>query len=158
MVIGVDDIIDRVRAIPDPELPWVNIGDLGVLREVSVIDGRVAVVVTPTWTGCPAMDAIRDSIRSVLQQAGFEADQIAVNTHYSPAWSTDHITEAGRRKLAAVGIAPPRLLADQDKQDTRCPRCESSQVRQVSEFGATACKALMACRTCLEPFDRFKEL
>ncbi len=158
MVIGARQLQGRLAAVPDPELPWVTIQDLGILRKVRCQDGRAVVEITPTWSGCPAMDTIREAIRLVLFDAGYESEQIEINTTYTPAWSTDDITEAGRRKLASAGIAPPRRAAANPRGVTLCPRCESSQVRQVSEFGATPCKALMACKDCLEPFDRFKEL
>ena len=158
MVTAARQLRRRLEAVPDPELPWVTIEDLGILRGVHLEGGRALVEITPTWSGCPATDAIGESIRSVLKEAGFGAEQIEINIRYSPAWSTDDITEAGRRKLRDAGIAPPRRPAEHPRGATLCPRCESSQVRQVSEFGATSCKALMACRKCLEPFDRFKEL
>ena len=158
VVIGVAELRARLEEVPDPELPWVSIADLGVLRSVRVEGDRATVEVTPTWSGCPAMDAIRESIRAVLEEAGFAAPQIRIETTYSPAWSTDDITDAGRRKLARAGIAPPRRPADQPVGATLCPRCRSAAVRQVSQFGSTPCKALMVCGGCLEPFDRFKEL
>jgi len=158
VVIDARDVQSRVEAVPDPELPWVTISDLGVLRSTHIALGRAVVEVTPTWSGCPAMDAIRESIRLVLGEAGFTPEQMEINTTFSPAWTTDDITDAGRRKLAQAGIAPPRRPAEQPLGETLCPRCQSTGVRQVSEFGSTPCKALMVCRSCLEPFDRFKEL
>ncbi len=152
------EIRELVAAVPDPELPWVTIEELGVLRGTEIARERAVVEITPTWSGCPAMDAIRDSIRAVLREAGFGVDQIEIHTRYSPAWTTDDITHAGRRKLAQAGIAPPRRPAEDPQGATRCPLCDSVGVRQVSEFGATPCKALMVCNRCLEPFDRFKEL
>ena len=152
------EIRHLVAAVPDPELPWVTIADLGVLRGARIAGERAVVEITPTWSGCPAMDAIRDSIRTVLREAGFAADQIEIHTRYSPAWTTDDITDEGRMKLGQAGIAPPRRPAQDPGGATRCPLCDSSGVRQVSEFGATPCKALMVCNNCLEPFDRFKEL
>ena len=158
VVITLAELRNRLEEVPDPELPWVNIAELGVLRKARIEGDRAIVEVTPTWSGCPAMDAIRESIRLVLTEAGFSPPQIQIDTSYSPAWTTDDITDSGRRKLSQAGIAPPRRPAEQPVGTTRCPRCRSSGVRQVSEFGSTPCKALMACRNCLEPFDRFKEL
>ncbi len=158
VVIDARQLQRRLEAVPDPELPWVTISDLGVLRRAVVEEARVVVEVTPTWSGCPAMDAIRESIRLVLDGAGYKPEQVEINTSFSPAWTTDDITDAGRRKLARAGIAPPRKPAEKPLGDTVCPLCQSSRVREVSEFGSTPCKALMACRSCLEPFDRFKEL
>ena len=158
MVIDVAELRTRLEEVPDPELPWVTIAELGVLREAHIEADRAVVEVTPTWSGCPAMDAITESIRLVLNEAGFGPEQIEIVTNYSPPWTTDDITDQGRRKLARAGIAPPRRPAAQPVGTTLCPRCRSSGVRQVSEFGSTPCKALMVCRSCLEPFDRFKEL
>ena len=158
LVIDLAELQDRLEGVPDPELPWVTIAELGVLRSSRIAENKAVVEVTPTWSGCPAMDAIRESIRAVLREAGFARGQIQINTSYSPAWSTDDITDAGRRKLAEAGIAPPRRPAAHPVGATGCPQCRSTVVRQVSEFGSTPCKALMVCRSCLEPFDRFKEL
>lgn len=158
MVISAQQIRTRLAAVPDPELPWVTIEELGVLRETRLEGNRAVVEITPTWSGCPAMDAIKESIRQVLDEAGFLPEQIQINTVYSPAWTTDHINAVGRRKLARAGIAPPRAPADHPSGLTLCPLCQSPEVREVSEFGSTPCKALMACNRCLEPFDRFKEL
>jgi len=164
-------------AVLDPELPVVTIADLGILREVTVrADGHVDVVVTPTYSGCPATEVIKADLLSALRNAGF--DDVAVRTVRSPAWTTDWITEAGRRKLADHGIAPPSgvgavgpvgvtlgrpadpddLLRDDDllKDAVRCPRCGSVQTRLVSQFGATACQSMHRCTSCLEPFDRIK--
>lgn len=144
-------------AVEDPELPFVTIEDLGILREVQVSDeGKVTVVVTPTYSGCPATEVIRDSIVSALADTGF--DDAEVKTVFSPAWSTDDITAAGRRKLEAAGIAPPRPLAEAADSRILCPRCRQASARTVSEFGSTACKALMVCDRCGEPFDHFKEI
>ncbi len=158
VVTGPPIIKDLVGAVPDPELPWVTIAELGVLRGARISGERAVVEVTPTWSGCPAIDAITDSIRAVLTEAGFGLEQIEIHTTYSPAWTTDDITHDGLRKLAQAGIAPPRRPAEDPQGATRCPLCDSSGVRPVSEFGATPCKALMVCNACLEPFDRFKEL
>ena len=145
-----------VAAIPDPELPVVSIGDLGVLRSVEAsADGTVVVTVTPTYSGCPALDAIRDEIRARLAANGFE--RVEVKTVLSPAWTTDWISERGRVRLRELGIAPPRpqpLL----ELAVRCPRCGSASTRLVSRFGSTACTAHRVCNDCAEPFDHFKEL
>jgi ring-1,2-phenylacetyl-CoA epoxidase subunit PaaD len=162
-VVGAD--VARARAlaaaVPDPEVPVLTIDDLGVLRDVSVDDdGRVQVVITPTYSGCPAMDAIRDDVVSALQNNGFP--DVEVRLVLSPAWTTDWMSEDGRRKLVEYGIAPPTgrrpagpvalTLA------VRCPRCGSADTRELSRFGSTACKALWQCRACAEPFDHFKAL
>ena len=137
--------------VVDPEIPVVTIDDLGILRDVQVDGGRVTVVITPTYSGCPAMDVIRDEIDGVLRLAGF--DDITVKTVLSPAWTTDWMSDAGRQKLADFGIAAPR----RSDVEVVCPRC-SGGATVISEFGSTACKALMVCSSCGEPFDHFKEI
>lgn len=145
-------------AVADPEVPVLTIADLGVLRDVAVDGGRVTVTITPTYSGCPAVDAIRDDIVLALTDAGF--DEVDVRLTLSPAWTTDWMTDAGKRKLSAYGIAPPtgRAAAGPVKLAlaVKCPRCGSLQTREVTRFGSTACKALYECRACLEPFDHFK--
>jgi ring-1,2-phenylacetyl-CoA epoxidase subunit PaaD len=140
----------RIRGIlaqvPDPEIPVLSVLDLGVIRHVRQRpDGRIEIGVTPTWTGCPATPAIKDDVGRALARAGFDAVTVDV---LAPPWTTDEISPEGRRKLAAFGIAPPGS-AD-------CPRCGSSRVTRLSEFGSTPCKALFRCDSCLEPFDSFK--
>ena len=146
-------------SVPDPELPVLTIEDLGVLRDVAVADDRVVVTITPTYSGCPAMDAIRDDLVLALTTEGF-AD-VEVRLTLSPAWTTDWMTDAGKRKLADYGIAPPTERAAAGgpirlQLSVRCPRCGSLDTRELARFGSTSCKALYECRTCLEPFDHFK--
>ncbi|GAA4911280.1 1,2-phenylacetyl-CoA epoxidase subunit PaaD [Streptomyces coeruleoprunus] len=148
-------------AVPDPELPAVTLEELGVLRGVHVLGpGRVRVELTPTYTGCPGIEAMASDVERVLHEHGM-AD-VAVVTVLSPAWTTDDITEEGRRKLAEFGIAPPRpQKADGPVPLTlaiRCPHCGSTDTELLSRFSSTACKALRRCVTCREPFDHFKEL
>jgi len=144
-----------VAAVVDPELPLVTIAELGILRDVREDpSGRVTVSITPTYSGCPALDVIRADITAALGRAGY-AD-VEVRTQLSPAWSTDQITEEGRAKLAANGIAPPGPVLLQIRP--RCPVCGSPDTEELSRFGSTACKALWRCRTCAEPFDRVKPL
>ena len=139
-----------VAGVVDPEIPVLTIDDLGVLRDVAVDgDGRVEVTITPTYSGCPAMDTIRADVERALHAHGF-ADAV-VRTVLSPAWTTEWMTEEGKRKLAAYGVAPPVPV-----DLVRCPNCGSADTRLVSQFGSTACKALRACNQCLEPFDHFK--
>lgn len=133
--------------VPDPEIPAVSVLDLGIVRGLSA-DGR-AVLVTPTYTGCPAAVAIEQSIRAALDAAGMGS--IAIETCLSPPWTTDWITQAGHEKLHAYGIAPPSTAPT-----ATCPRCASTDTVEVSRFGSTPCKALWRCRVCAEPFDRFK--
>ena len=146
-----------VAAVPDPELPMVTIADLGILRDVSVTDsGSVTVTITPTYSGCPAMDVIRTEIRRALARAGYHS--VEIRTRLQPAWTTDWITEDGKRKLAAAGIAPPSgdRRAVPLTLTVRCPSCGSPDTEELSRFGSTACKALWRCRACGEPFDHFK--
>jgi ring-1,2-phenylacetyl-CoA epoxidase subunit PaaD len=157
-----------VAAVLDPELPMITIEDLGILRDVQVHDGRVQVTITPTYAGCPAMDAIRADIEEAVHRA-LPDHGVDVLTVLAPAWSTDDLTDAGRTKLAEAGIAPPGVsrLAGAGTSTTsgaavalelsvRCPQCGSPDTRELSRFGSTACKALWVCRACSEPFDRFK--
>lgn len=137
-------------AVVDPEIPVLTIADLGILRQVSCEEGRIKVTITPTYSGCPAMRQIEDDLRSALTAAG-HAD-VDVTTVHHPPWSSDWITAAGREKLADFGIAPP--VPD---GKVLCPRCQASEPRLISRFGSTACKALMVCSSCGEPFDHFKE-
>jgi ring-1,2-phenylacetyl-CoA epoxidase subunit PaaD len=147
-------------AVLDPEVPVLTIADLGVLRDVTVdADGLVIVTVTPTYSGCPAMDVIRRDVVDAVRAAGFP--DVEVRTVLSPAWTTDWMTEQGRRALQDYGIAPPQLRTSTTgpmlvSLSVRCPQCGSPDTRELSRFGSTACKSLWACNGCLEPFDHFK--
>lgn len=145
-------------AVPDPEIPILTLGDLGVLRGVTRRDGHIVVRLTPTYTGCPATSVIALSVEMALVEAGF-ADA-RVETVLSPAWTTDDLTPEGRRKLADFGIAPPAGKASHralfGEETVACPRCGSTDTVRVSEFGSTPCKAHWTCRACREPFDYFK--
>jgi ring-1,2-phenylacetyl-CoA epoxidase subunit PaaD len=145
-------------AVVDPEIRVVTIADLGILRDVSVDGDKVTVTITPTYSGCPAMDAIRSDIRRALGSAGWT--DVEVKTVLRPAWSTDRITPAGRDKLAAAGIAPPGPSRGPMslRLSVRCPQCGSPDTEELSHFGSTACKALWRCRACAEPFDHVKAL
>jgi ring-1,2-phenylacetyl-CoA epoxidase subunit PaaD len=152
----------RARAlaaeVPDPEIPVVTIEDLGILRDVTEDDrGWVHVQVTPTYSGCPAMDAIADDVVDRLTRAGYL--HVDVEFVLSPAWSTDDISAAGLAKLAAYGIAPPSPTGPVALTlSVRCPQCGSLDTRESSRFGSTACKSLWVCNACREPFDHFKAL
>jgi ring-1,2-phenylacetyl-CoA epoxidase subunit PaaD len=146
---------DVVGAVPDPEIPVVTIAELGILRSVSVVDGRAVVEITPTYSGCPALEAIADDVARVLAGAGYADAE--VRTVLAPAWSTDAITDAGRRKLAAYGIAPPGPTVSLTLS-VRCPQCGSPDTRESSRFGSTPCKSLWVCRACREPFDHLKAI
>ena len=151
-------------SVTDPELPVLTLADLGVLRDVRVgADGVVAVTVTPTYSGCPAMAAMRDDLVTRLHGAGFP--DVRVDVALQPAWTTDWITEQGRAALRAYGISPPgpaprgpvTLQLGATRRDVACPLCGSRRTALTSEFGSTACKALYRCEDCLEPFDHVKE-
>lgn len=163
--------LDRARraaaAVTDPEMPVLTLADLGVLRDVSYDhDGAVVVTVTPTYSGCPAMETIRTDLRRALSESGCPGVQI--RTVLTPAWSSDWISADGRRKLAENGIAPPGPAPHHDgpipltltppRFDVRCTRCGSADTALTSEFGATPCKSLYRCRSCAEPFERVKEI
>jgi ring-1,2-phenylacetyl-CoA epoxidase subunit PaaD len=146
-------------AVVDPEIPVLSLEDLGVLRGVERRDGCIVVKLTPTYTGCPATLAIREAVEAALADAGIAGAR--VETVLSPAWTTDDITEEGRRKLRAFGIAPPPNRAGSvralfGEEQVVCPRCGSTATAKISEFGSTACKALWRCEDCAEPFDYFK--
>ncbi|AZK95241.1 MULTISPECIES: 1,2-phenylacetyl-CoA epoxidase subunit PaaD [Streptomyces] len=148
-------------AVPDPELPVLTLAELGVLRDVQILGpGRVEVALTPTYTGCPAVETMSADIEHALRGHGMT--EVSVVTVLSPAWSTDDITAEGRRKLAESGIAPPRPHAASGPVpvglSVRCPQCGSTETELLSRFSSTACKALRRCVSCREPFDHFKEL
>jgi ring-1,2-phenylacetyl-CoA epoxidase subunit PaaD len=168
-----------LEQVPDPEIPVVSIRELGILRDVrTTANGSIEVVITPTYSGCPAMGQIEDDVKASLQQAGLQA---TVVTQLAPAWTTDWMTETAKTKLRAYGIAPPQCSADGKvygqknttdliaasaiiqkargpfgSEAVPCPRCHSSNTTKTSHFASTACKALYKCLACLEPFDYFK--
>ena len=160
----VSDIDLRQRAwnaasqVVDPEIPVLTIADLGVLRDVAVSDGHVEVAITPTYSGCPAMNMIVLEIELALERAGI--GRPTVRTVLSPAWTTDWMSEDGRNKLRAYGIAPPQASSSRralfGEQQVACPQCGSGDTEVLSEFGSTSCKALWRCKSCREPFDYFK--
>lgn len=151
------ELLDRVK---DPEVPVISVLELGVVRDVAVeADGKAVVTITPTYTGCPAMDVMAADIRNELLGAGIPA--VEVRTTLAPAWTTDWITEDGKRKLLEYGIAPPEKSADIRALKgappvVPCPQCGATDTVMISAFGSTACKALWKCNACLEPFDQFK--
>lgn len=144
---AVSEIRKALSTVVDPEIPVLTIEDMGILRDVKVDGGRVVVTITPTYSGCPAMGVITNEIESAVSEAGYEVE---VRLELSPAWTTDWMTEEAHRKLTEFGIAAPT-------GSVQCPRCASSDITTISQFGSTACKALMVCDTCREPFDQFKQ-
>lgn len=155
-----EEIYEILETVKDPEIPVISIIDLGILRHVEIDkNGELVVSITPTYTGCPAMDTIEKEIKTKLENAGH---RVQVKSLISPAWTTDWITERGRKNLEDYGIAPP-AEATTDKsfltgthKEIRCPQCKSTNTHMISHFGSTACKALYRCNDCHEPFDYFK--
>ncbi|MDH6125602.1 1,2-phenylacetyl-CoA epoxidase subunit PaaD [Kitasatospora sp. GP82] len=156
-------------AVPDPELPMLTLADLGVLAEVEEDEGTVTAWLTPTYSGCPAVAEMAADVDARLRAAGYPS--VHVRLRLDPPWSTDLISETGRRKLAEAGIAPPQpgsvgsgavrqgvLRLGPTRHVVHCPQCGSTDTEELSRFGSTACKALWRCRSCREPFDRIKEI
>ncbi|NGY58766.1 phenylacetate-CoA oxygenase subunit PaaJ [Lentzea sp. NEAU-D13] len=159
--------LEIASAVRDPELPVLTLADLGVLREVSEQDGRVVVTITPTYSGCPAIDEMGADLRRSLISAGFA--EVEVRLSLSPAWTTDWISDEGRTKLAEAGIAPPSRVGPvavgpvplnlvPPSRQVACPQCGSLNTSEISRFGSTACKALRRCNACSEPFEHVKEI
>lgn len=152
------DLCAAIAGVPDPEVPVITIEDLGILRAVLVDEQArtVSVLITPTYSGCPAMDEIRADIAGALAARGWR--DVEVRTVLAPAWTTEWMSEDGRRKLREHGIAPPGelLLQIHPRAVVLCPQCESSDTEELTRFGSTSCKALWRCRSCREPFDHFK--
>jgi ring-1,2-phenylacetyl-CoA epoxidase subunit PaaD len=156
---------DIAATVCDPEIPVLTIEDLGILRNVQVTaTGKVTVTITPTYSGCPAMDAIRDDLKTAFAKEGYE--DVEVDLVLAPAWTTDWMTEAGKEKLQQYGIAPPSGMSDAArhagpirlKMAVKCPQCASLNTKELTRFGSTSCKALYVCQDCKEPFDYFKVL
>lgn len=147
---AVADIWQWLEAVPDPEIPVISVVDLGVVRDVAVDGQRATVTITPTYSGCPAMRVIAEDIREALLARGL--DTVEIKTQIAPVWTTDWLSAKGLARLEEYGIAPPRAKG----RPERCPRCQSTDVALVSQFGSTPCKAQWRCQACLEPFDYFK--
>lgn len=149
---------DAAATVHDPEIPVLSIADLGILREARAEDGRAVVVITPTYSGCPAMDTITTDVKQALSRAGH--DDAEVRLVLQPAWTTDWMTDEGKAKLSEYGIAPPAARTTDGPvligMAVKCPRCHSLDTREITRFGSTSCKALYTCNECLEPFDYFK--
>jgi ring-1,2-phenylacetyl-CoA epoxidase subunit PaaD len=148
-------------SIPDPEVPAISIVELGVVREVKVDGDQVEVVMTPTYSGCPAMKMMEEAVKEKLSAEGY---RVSIRIVYKPAWTTEWLSEETREKLRAYGIAPPpkltfahlHPLAPATDEPVRCPFCDSSATTLTSRFGSTACKALYFCESCRQPFEQFK--
>jgi ring-1,2-phenylacetyl-CoA epoxidase subunit PaaD len=155
-----DEVWSWLSEVSDPEIPVLNVVELGIVRQVSLVSGKLHVIITPTYSGCPAMRTIEEDIEEILLEKGVSLFEIS--TVLSPAWTTDWMTDEAREKLRMEGIAPPQK-GSADKgllmgrlREVKCPRCSSLETHMISQFGSTACKALYRCDTCLEPFDYFK--
>ena len=152
-----DRALALLEAVTDPEIPVLTIADLAILRDVTVQGDEVQVTITPTYSGCPAMNMIALEIETTLARSGIKS---RIVTQLSPAWTTDWLSDAAREKLAAFGIAPPENTTSRralfGEAHPACPLCGSGDTEQISEFGSTACKSLHRCRACREPFDAFK--
>lgn len=156
-----DKIWQLLEGIPDPEIPVLSIHDLGIVRKIEELDDEIVVTITPTYTGCPAMNVFEDDIVTKLNENGYQ--KVRVKTTYDPPWTTDWLSEDAKKRLQEYGIAPPEqkttdknaLLVD-DRKSVTCPQCKSKNSKMISQFGSTACKALYQCNDCLEPFDYFK--
>lgn len=152
------EIMALLSSVKDPEIPVLTVEDMGVIRSIEIDGNHVTVKITPTYSGCPAMDVIEKEVRSVLTNAGVDVE---VKTILSPPWTTDWISEHGKKKLLAVGIVPPqgsasKLSLTAQDPELNCPKCQSKNTQVISNFGSTACKALWKCNECLEPFEYFK--
>ncbi len=153
-------ILETLEKVTDPEIPVLSIVDMGLIRDIQLTENQIEVVITPTYSGCPAMNVIEIEILATLQMNGFE--NVKVTTVLSPAWTTDWLTERGRQQLLEYGIAPPargtvdKHVLFQEDRVVACPQCNSINTKMISQFGSTACKAMYKCNDCLEPFDYFK--
>lgn len=159
MTITEEHIWQILKEVPDPEVPVLNLLDLGIIRDVKFNEEEIEVIVTPTYSGCPATSMINMAIKMKLIERGF--NNIKITNQLSPAWTTDWMTEEGKQKLKAYGIAPPVYSKNNDElfsktDEVECPLCGSKHTHLVSQFGSTACKALYQCDDCREPFDYFK--
>jgi ring-1,2-phenylacetyl-CoA epoxidase subunit PaaD len=161
-VVTDEALLERARAaaaaVADPELPPLTIEDLGILRGVRLVNGSIEVVITPTYSGCPAMREISEAVETAVREAG--AESVRVRLVLTPAWTTDWLTDTAHDKLRALGIAPPEPGSGPEalfgEKSTACPRCGSARTERISAFGSTACKAMHRCLACREPFEAFK--
>jgi ring-1,2-phenylacetyl-CoA epoxidase subunit PaaD len=152
--ISAEVIWKLMEEIPDPEIPVLSIIDLGIVRDIKIGDDEIEIIITPTYSGCPAMDMIRMNIRLNLLEHGYQ--NIKITTTLSPAWTTDWMNEEAKQKLKEYGIAPPARFFFDKIIEIKCPLCNSTDTKLISQFGSTACKALYQCNVCKEPFDYFK--
>ncbi len=161
--LSTQNIWDILQTIPDPEVPAISIVELGVVRNIEIINSEsIKIQITPTYSGCPALKTMEDDVIEKLKEHGFST--VKIETIYKPAWTTDWLTETTKQKLKEYGIAPPQKLTlehliplgKQPGQVTQCPFCDSADTKITSQFGSTACKALYFCNNCHQPFEHFK--
>lgn len=153
MSLSEKEILTLLEDVQDPEIPVLNIVEMGIVREINISDEKVQISITPTYMGCPAMNMIENEMLDVLYEKGIS--KVKVKTVYSPAWTTDWLSDETKNKLKEYGIAPPRAVTDLlDKIE--CPFCNSNSTKLTSEFGSTACKSLHYCDACHQPFEHFK--
>lgn len=150
---SITEVRQWLANIPDPEIPVLSIVDLGIVREVAWLDEELLITITPTYSGCPAMEVIASEIRATVESHG--VSRLRLVTKLAPAWTTDWLSDVAKERLREYGVAPPAPLIAIDPR-VACPRCGSFETQLISRFGSTACKALYKCRSCLEPFDVFK--
>jgi ring-1,2-phenylacetyl-CoA epoxidase subunit PaaD len=150
------ELWDLLDAVKDPEIPAVSLWEMGILQDIQVQDEKVVVTITPTYSGCPAMTVMAEDLQLALTAAGHSESSVV--SRLSPAWSTSWMSEEAQEKLRVYGIAPPGAGCAGEDVSIHCPRCSSAEVRKLSEFGSTACKALYQCGSCGEPFDFFKPI
>lgn len=155
----IDKVWETLETVSDPEIPVLSVVDLGVIRKAAFTDSVLEVTITPTYSGCPAMEVIESDVRDALLKAGFEP--VKIITAISPAWTTDWMSENGKKKLMEYGISPPAHSSDKSTltgspKSVICPNCKSTNTKLKSEFGSTPCKSLYVCQECREPFDHFK--
>jgi ring-1,2-phenylacetyl-CoA epoxidase subunit PaaD len=158
-LINKETVYAILESVKDPEIPVLSVIDMGIIRDVKIHKNLYEVVITPTYSGCPAMRMIEMNITAALHKAGIE--HVSVSTVLNPAWTTDWMSEEGKERLKSYGIAPPRdnvnrLSADEEFEGIECPQCSSKNTEVISQFGSTPCKSLLKCKDCLEPFDYFK--
>lgn len=160
-LLSIEQIWNLLQTIPDPEVPVISIVELGVVRNVEVVDATVVITMTPTYSGCPALKAMEDDIRAALHQEGIT--DVKIKMTYKPAWTTDWLSEEAKAKMEAYGIAPPTAKSTDQlnpfskiKTEVHCPFCKSASTKLTSQFGSTACKALYFCDSCHQPFEHFK--
>lgn len=156
---NIAEVWKTLEQVSDPEIPVLSVVDLGIIRDIKQIDDRLEITITPTYSGCPAMDVIEQDVKAALKFAGFENVKIKTSIH--PAWTTDWMSESGKKKLIEYGISPPEHSSDKSAltgqpKEVICPLCRSKNTRLQSQFGSTPCKSLYVCNECSEPFDHFK--